>query len=273
MPNLAAAGVSISVLESLPLIWKTMRFRTRGALPIPGAVQIVETVAPDDGVDADGRPVAEHGIELLRRLGGRLFSHPRETEIVFVAAEIAELVQPVQHDVDRRRVGHPAPFVAGRPRPPNARRFRPVRGGRPAGAVRASKPGKRLQGARPLRIPGTAVEKIEFDGRGGRRGYCAARLTSAVLKMPSAASSLWPTISKLLPLCGRNTTAVGSLIATASPSQAWAATGGLPGTARGEQSLQRFVPFGIGRNVSFEHDLFARRYARLLDELVDLFAE
>ena len=41
-----------------------------------------------------------------------------------------------------------------------------------------------------------------------------------MINMASAASSFWPTISTLLPLCGRNTTLVGSLIAMASPSQA-----------------------------------------------------
>ena len=41
-----------------------------------------------------------------------------------------------------------------------------------------------------------------------------------IISIASAASSFWPTISTLLPLWGRKTTDVGSLIAIASPSQA-----------------------------------------------------
>ena len=51
-------------------------------------------------------------------------------------------------------------------------------------------------------------------------------LIADIISMASAASSFWPTIRTLLPLCGRNTTAVGSLIAIASPSQAESAAGG-----------------------------------------------
>ena len=44
--------------------------------------------------------------------------------------------------------------------------------------------------------------------------------SAAMIIMASAASSFWPTIKTLLPLWGRKTIAVGSLIAIASPSHA-----------------------------------------------------
>ncbi len=59
-PSLLAAGASISVLESLELIWKRMRF-SNSSVPWRSKrpVQVVDAVAPDDRVDAQRRAVAE----------------------------------------------------------------------------------------------------------------------------------------------------------------------------------------------------------------------
>ena len=54
-----------------------------------------------------------------------------------------------------------------------------------------------------------------------------ARLRSAEVTIPIAASSFWPTISRCFPPWRRNRAEVGSLIAMASPSQACAMRGSL----------------------------------------------
>ena len=73
-------------------------------------------------------------------------------------------------------------------------------------------------------------------------GCWAERLISAVVNIPSAASSFWPITSRLLPLCRRKLTDVGSLIATASPNQAHPAAGhsvGLPPASNSLSALLR----------------------------------
>ena len=88
--------------------------------------------------------------------------------------------------------------------------------------------------------------------------------------MASAASSFWPTISRLLPLCGRKTAAVGSLIAIASPSQACSDLRRL-GPGRGvEQRVQERVLAGDGRQVALEDDRRGRRPVLGPGQLLDL---
>ena len=70
-----------------------------------------------------------------------------------------------------------------------------------------------------------AVEQIDPASPCAEGACCEAMLTADIIIMARAASSFWPTIKMLLPLCGRKTTLVGSLIEIASPSQAESALG------------------------------------------------
>ena len=87
--------------------------------------------------------------------------------------------------------------------------------------------------------------------------------------MPSAAASFWPTIRRLLPLWGRKTAAVGSLIAIASPSQAWSALGGSGQPGACSRAASRWFLRGIGGEVPLEDDLLRRRPVAGQGELVD----
>ena len=114
-----------------------------------------------------------------------------------------------------------------------------------------------------------------FQGRGGAGGSCAASATSAMAMMPSAASSRWPTIRRLLPFWRRNTAAVGSLIAIASPSQACGPPSGVPARRRRRRiSLQERIAAHDGRHVPFEHDLpVCRRSAVAIGQVANLAAD
>ncbi len=73
-------------------------------------------------------------------------------------------------------------------------------------------------------------------------------LIADIIIMASAASSFWPTMKTLPPLCGRNTTDVGSLIAIASPSQAESALGGSGHSAASSRLLSSgFLLTSAGR--------------------------
>ena len=84
-------------------------------------------------------------------------------------------------------------------------------------------------------------------------------LSPAMISMARAASSCWPTISRLLPLCGRKTAAVGSLMATASPSQACSNRGGSGQAGASSSGVQERVLAGHGRHVALEDDRRGRR--------------
>ncbi len=64
------------------------------------------------------------------------------------------------------------------------------------------------------------------DKKRGQSPFCTASATTAFVNTPSADSSHAPTTNKLLPACRANVAAVGSLIATADPSQAFCAAPG-----------------------------------------------
>ena len=57
-------------------------------------------------------------------------------------------------------------------------------------------------------------------GIGSASARPCPRLNADAMNRARAASSCWPTMTRLLPHCRRKTARVGSLIATASPSQA-----------------------------------------------------
>ena len=83
----------------------------------------------------------------------------------------------------------------------------------------------------------------------GPRGRSAARPTT-----PSAASSFWPTIRRWLPPSRRNRAEVGSLIAMASPSQAWTDRGDAGHAGASSRCAQQRVERQVGRRVALEDD-------------------
>ena len=102
----------------MALIWKRTRIsNSLQALPVEGPVQVVHAVAPDEGVDAhrgaSWRIVAndfegEAGLSSAEARG--------EAEVVVALAEVAEPLEVVDQEVDRREVlGRPG-LSAARPR-------------------------------------------------------------------------------------------------------------------------------------------------------------
>ena len=136
-----AAGESISVLESVALIWNSTRMLELAQLrPVEGAVQVRQRVAPDDDVDADRRAVAEDRVELLagRRLAfsaraGRSRSRPRPCagrgsgagRRRTGTAASGRPIRPSAGGRSRRRARRApraSPIAAARPRPAASRR-------------------------------------------------------------------------------------------------------------------------------------------------------
>ena len=236
-PSLLAAGESIRCAGvGRAHLEEDAHLELAERLAVEVAVQVVHAVAPDDHVDAQAGPVAEDRVELV---GGaaRPRSRAREAEVVVAAAEVAEPRQVVDEEEELGAVGGvgllPALDLGGQlgedPARRRASRRPSTRVGQDAGDPR--------EGAGLGMVLGRAVEDGEPRarrgpcrrprGRTGRPGSRGPRPMT-----PSAASSFWPTISRLLPLWRRKTAAVGSLIAIASPSQAWADRGRL-GPGRG----------------------------------------
>ena len=224
-------------------------------LPVPGAMQIVQAVAPDERKHADRRPVTQHRAELFGRIGRASFSAAREAEIVLPAAQIAQTLQSVNEHEHRRPFGVGrllAPRDLGRQlagrlpdgRQPNSCTASPVKSASRAIDADCSEPGG-LPSRRKNRAASAPLA-----------GCWAARLTNPVARMPSAASSFCPTISRLLPLCRASTIDVGSLMATASPSHARATGGRFVGRPAASSSVRLRVPRRIGWHVSFEDNLW-----------------
>ena len=87
--------------------------------------------------------------------------------------------------------------------------------------------------------------------------------------IPSAAPSFCPTTSRLLPLCRRSITAVGSLIATASPNQSCAAAGACSGRPRPSTSLSSGLRAGSAGTFPSNTHLRPCDVTALLGQCVD----
>ena len=197
------------------------------------AVQVVHRVAPGDDVHAQAGALPEDRVEVIDGRGVLVLA-AREAELVLAAAEVAEPRQVVDEDEDLGPVAArllAAPDLVGRPRRGSARcraSRRPRRRAADNAAIRASSPvcgwssgvpssTKKRAPCRTRRIGGGRI--LGGQAQQDRRG-----------RRPSAASSFWPTISRLFPPSRRKRAEVGSLIATASPSHAWTERGdGRPG--------------------------------------------
>ena len=158
----------------------------------------------------DGRQSAGPG------LAGLLLAAAAEAEIVLGAAQVAEALQAVDEQVQRRDAAPAAPSAAAPPpRPPRPTAASHVA---PAGRAHRLRQHRTDLSATPTCGLSTGVPSRTTKLRRrvlGRQARPAPRSTT-----PSAVSSCWPTISRLLPLCAGKSAAVGSLMAMASPSQA-----------------------------------------------------
>ena len=226
-------------------------------------------------VNAPGRAVANDLGPLLVG-AGRLVAIDREAEVVLAAAEVAEAAAVENHEVDRRGV-----VVAGRFAPSELGRYfvddaAVSRGPADFDLVRQGI-GDALPGAGLRRFGPSAVEDVEagtgsWDGlvppvrsvlpaRCALLAFCAASAITAFVSTPSADSSHAPTTSKLLPAWRPNVADVGSLIATAAPSQAFC--GGTAGWSFA--LLQHFAQLRIvgriGRLIAFEDNRVCGRRA------------
>jgi hypothetical protein len=91
------------------------------------------------------------------------------------------------------------------------------------------------------------------DEAGRPRRLLGGEADHAEAIIARAASSRWPTISRFEPLCRRKATEVGSLIATASPSQPASSRGYRP-VRCGQQATEQAVAGDVGRSVPLKHD-------------------
>ena len=148
--------------------------------------------------------------------------------------------QVVDEEEDLGAVARRPPGAVGPPRPPR-RGSAPVSRQPPTSTPCGKTPATRARTSGVGMVLGRAVEDEEAgpraDGRRpGRRDTAPPGSAAVEAVTPSAASSFWPTIRRWLPPSRRNRAEVGSLIAMASPSQAWADRGDV-GPVRGLQPL------------------------------------
>ena len=248
------AGVSSRWPESAGLIWKRTRIsNSRRTWCVKCRLRLLTVSHQAIDVDAQAGAFAEDRVEVVG--GAGLVLAPREAEVVLAAAEVAEPRQVVdeQEDLGPVAVGLlPALDLRGRPRRGSARcraSRRPRR--------RAARPRRCAPATSGVRMVfGRAVEDEEAGprttwSRSRRRDTGPPGSAGARPITPSAASSFWPTIRRWLPPCRRNRAEVGSLIAIASPSQAWADRG--DGGQAGASSRSRssgFEPRSAGASPS-----------------------
>ncbi len=70
-------------------------------MSLESALDVVERVAPNDGVDADSGSLSQDRDKLLGGVSGRLFAPARKTEIIFRLAQLSEALQPIQEKEQR----------------------------------------------------------------------------------------------------------------------------------------------------------------------------
>ena len=196
MPRRLASGESIRVEESPERHLEedaVLQLAEGGA--VEGAVEAVQRVAPDQGVDAVDRAVAEDRAEQLGGLRRLVGLGAGEAEVVLGLPELAEPLEVVDEQVDRRGVGAAARRGGARPRRRPRRRSTRPGPTRPAGP--SMRQGDRASRARsPARGSSDGVPSSRTNRESGR---WAARLRIEVAIRPTAASSFWPTISRWEP--------------------------------------------------------------------------
>ena len=199
MPSRAATGVSISVLESLPLIWKAIRISSSRSICRSQARLRLLTLSHQTSVwMPNGGPSRSKALNCWAGLS--VAPEAGKAEIVVGAAEVARAAAGHRRTRTPAETRHRSWLAAGRARP---RALRPWRPAPPAG--QADGPSDDFVqlglGIRGRRAGGAPVEPIERGGRGGiGRRELRGQGDQGRGQDAEGASSFCPTSSRLPPL-------------------------------------------------------------------------
>ena len=131
-PGARPPGESIRLLESAEFIWKAIRSsNSRKRRLRDPAGEVAVGIAPDDRVHADGRAVFEDVGQLGAGLGASGFVGAAEAEFILLVPQVAEAAEIGEEHKDRRMVFARFLFASADFGGNRARRWRPLRAGRP----------------------------------------------------------------------------------------------------------------------------------------------